>query len=274
MPAASSWEDRVAFEACCSFWEKVATESNKQRKVAKLTSFLGDCRRLQSEAEAPSSSSLFPIVRLLLPQLDRDRPVYGIKETVLAKLYIDMLKLGPTSADAIKLKNYRAPKSKSGDAGDFAAVLFTVVQTRQYGDAKAMKLGDVNRRLDEIADVNAREGRATGAVERLLMGMFKAMTALQQKWLVRIILKDMKLGLGPASVLKQFHPDASDLFDVTSNLLKVCQQLNDPAARLNEIEIRLFEPFKPMLADRAAVRDAVKQMGEKEFFIEVKYDGE
>ena len=45
----------------------------------------------------------------MLPQLDRDRGSYGVKETMLAKLFVDMLKLGPNSADATRLKNYRAP---------------------------------------------------------------------------------------------------------------------------------------------------------------------
>ena len=52
-------------------------------------------------------------------------------------MYVDLLKLGPTSADAAKLKNYRAPKgggggssSSSKDAGDFAAVLYSVLKDR------------------------------------------------------------------------------------------------------------------------------------------------
>ena len=43
---------------------------------------------------------------------------------------------------------------------------------------------------------------------------------------------------------------------------------------MNEIEIELFSPFRPMLADRGNLREVEKQMGNKEFYIEVKYDGE
>ena len=56
---------------------------------------------------------LYPVTRLMLPQLDRDRGSYGVKETMLAKLFVDMLKLGPNSADATRLKNYRAPTAGS-----------------------------------------------------------------------------------------------------------------------------------------------------------------
>lgn len=52
-------------------------------------------------------TSFFPILRLLLPQHDRDRGPYGLKETALAKLYVRVLCLGKTSQDAQKLLHYK-----------------------------------------------------------------------------------------------------------------------------------------------------------------------
>lgn len=57
-----------------------------------------------------------------------------------------------------------------------------------------------------------------------------------------------------ASIFKTFHPDASDLFDVNANLKKVCEILKDPSVRRNEIEVQLFDPFKPMLAERCPMK--------------------
>lgn len=50
-------------------------------------------------------------MRLLLPQLDKGRPAYGMKETALAKHYIEVLNIAKDSVDAKKLLNYRAPAS-------------------------------------------------------------------------------------------------------------------------------------------------------------------
>jgi DNA ligase-4 len=50
-------------------------------------------------------------MRLLLPQLDKGRPAYGMKETALAKHYIEILNIAKDSVDAKKLLNYRAPSS-------------------------------------------------------------------------------------------------------------------------------------------------------------------
>lgn len=271
--AEAAWESQVSFEACAKFLEAVAKESDKKRKLAKLDKFLEDCRSTMNSIGNSESFSLFPIMRLLIPVIDRERGAYGIKETLLAKLYVDMLKLGPTSNDAIKLKNYRAPKSggNQGEAGDFAAILYSVIKERHYSSAK-ISVFEINQSLDMIVSANANEGRS--GVTRQLLLLFKKMDALQQKWLVRIILKDMKLGIGQDTILKHFHPDAKDLFDVNANLRKVCELLKDPSLRRNEIEIQLFEPFKPMLADRCSIKNVIKIMKEKEFYIETKYDGE
>jgi hypothetical protein len=45
----------------------------------------------------------------------------------------------------------------------------------------------------------ARDG--SKGVERVLMDLFRKLSGVQLKWLVRIILKDLKLGLGPDTIL-------------------------------------------------------------------------
>lgn len=52
------------------------------------------------------------------------------------------------------------------------------------------------------------------------------MTALQQKWLIRIILKDIRLGIGHQKILTCFHVDASDLYDSSNSLSKVSNIAN------------------------------------------------
>ena len=132
--------------------------------------------------------------------------------------------------------------------------------------------------MDEIPIISATKGRSgPEGVEGILMDLFKRMNAIQVKWLVRIILKDMHIGIGQNTIFKVFHPDARELYDVNANLRKVVELLYDPNVRRNEIEISLFDPFRPMLAERGDADMHVvadKQMAGKEFYIEVKYDGE
>lgn len=63
-------------------------------------------------------------------------------------------------------------------------------------------------------------------VKHSLLHLLRNTSALEQKWLIRMILKDMKLGLSENSILNAFHPDARDLYDVTNSLEKVYFLLN------------------------------------------------
>lgn len=65
-------------------------------------------------------------------------------------------------------------------------------------------------------------GFLVGGVDDELETMLQKMSAKEQKWLIRIILKDMKLGMGHTRVLGIFHPDAKEMYDVSNSLVKVC----------------------------------------------------
>lgn len=61
----------------------------------------------------------------------------------------------------------------------------------------------------------------SGGVDAELVAMLTSMSAAEQKWLIRILLKDMKFGLGQNRIFGIYHPDAKELYDVSNNLLKV-----------------------------------------------------
>ncbi len=83
-----------------------------------------------------------------------------------------------------------------------------------------------------------------------------------------------QLGMQETTVLGVFHPEAGQLYDVTTSLEKVCQQLHDPKTKLDTIQIQVFCPFRPMLANRAPPVKVPEIMGNQPFFVETKYDGE
>ena len=64
------------------------------------------------------------------------------------------------------------------------------------------------------------------AVEETLLLMVRNMTANEQKWLIRVLLKDLNLGIGQATIFNAWHPDAKDLYDVNNDLLKVNMTIN------------------------------------------------
>lgn len=58
-------------------------------------------------------------------------------------------------------------------------------------------------------------------------------------------------------------------------IFQVCQLLRDPEIRLHEVEVSLFSPFRPMLAERCNVQTVEESMKKGQFYYaETKYDGE
>ena len=82
-------------------------------------------------------------MRLLLPLLDKERPAYGLKEawrrasdaqsrpqSALARLYIDILGIAPSSVDGERLLNWKIPDVARQAAGDFAGLCALILGKR------------------------------------------------------------------------------------------------------------------------------------------------
>lgn len=52
---------------------------------------------------------------LILPQKDRERAVYGLKEKALAKTYIKLIPLGVRDPDALALMHWKKPVDRLAD---------------------------------------------------------------------------------------------------------------------------------------------------------------
>ncbi|XP_069060350.1 DNA ligase 4 [Pleurodeles waltl] len=265
---------QVPFVDLCLTLEKIQKTKARPDKAKYLREFIDSWRNFHNalhKNEINTSDSFYPAMRLILPQLERERMAYGIKETMLAKLYIEVLGLPKGGKDALKLLNYRAPSGSHGDAGDFAMIAYFVLKPR-FPTHGSLTIQEVNDLLDAIANNNAAKKK--DLVKKTLLQLITQSSALQQKWLIRMIIKDMKLGFSQQTVFSIFHPDATELHNVTTDLEKVCLQLHDPTVCLSDVSIMLFSAFKPMLAAIANIKNIEKQMHNQSFYIETKLDGE
>lgn len=59
-------------------------------------------------------------------------------------------------------------------------------------------------------------------------------TAFEQRWIIRVVLKDLKMGMSENSIFDVFHPQARELYSVCSNLKKVCEDLRNPTMKLGK----------------------------------------
>ncbi|KAL7747186.1 DNA ligase (ATP) [Sorochytrium milnesiophthora] len=217
----------------------------------------------------------YTLLRLLLPDQDRVRPNYKVKESFLAKIYKEALYLADNAEDAYALKNWSTPGISSRYHGDFAMVAYEVISKRSTVTAgrQHVSVDAVNAKLDQLsrcADNKARED--------VIKWAFNAMRPAEQKWLIRIILKDLKLGISERTVLKVWHPDAVQLWN-TSTDLEAVAKLTNPEQRLTgeQMQLQVFQPFRPMFGLRlhslANLPDTLKAF-QKPYCCQEKVDGE
>lgn len=228
------------------------------------------------------SQNAFPVLRLLVPHLDLSRAAFGLKENGIARLYISALGLASNSKDALRLVNFRKPKSVPGTrnfatsaalaAGDFASVVYDVIRsrTRDSQDSKGWNIGQVNEILDQLAKVDCSSEERKKIWNKVVCEI----SAREQFWLVRIILKDLKIGLRHESLLKHFHPNAYEVFNSSTDLKQVCDYVLDPNSSKDFKGIQLFRPVRSMLAARIELEQIVPSFKGKKFCIEIKFDGE
>lgn len=142
-------------------------------------------------------NDFYPAIRLILPEKDRDRAMYGLKEKAIGKLIVKMLKINNKSEDALGLLNWKDARGGSRMAGDFAGRCYEVLAKRamrtKVGD---MRIAEVNAMLDKLSAVSKEEDQLP-----IFEEFYNRMNADELMWLIRIILRQMKIGASEKTIL-------------------------------------------------------------------------
>ncbi|KFK27271.1 hypothetical protein AALP_AA8G360400 [Arabis alpina] len=255
--------EEVKFNVLVSLFNWIQKSKTSSQKRSKFRKFLDTyCK----------PSDYFVAVRLIIPSLDRERGSYGLKESVLATCLIDALGISRDAPDAVRLLNWRKGGiAKAGaNAGNFSLVAAEVLQRRQGMASGGMSIKELNDLLDRLASSENR-GEKTSVLSTLI----QKTNAQEMKWVIRIILKDLKLGMSEKSIFQEFHPDAEDLFNVTCDLKLVCEKLRDRHQRHKRQDIEVGKAVRPQLAMRVSdVNGAWKKLHGKDVVAECKFDGD
>ncbi|KAM3422940.1 DNA ligase [Cercospora zeina] len=203
-------------------------------------------------------NDIYPAFRLIVPEKDRDR---GID-------------------DGYNLTHWKLPgiKATSATAGDFAGRCFDAISKRPMrSEPGDMSIAEVNERLDRLSVAQKEENQRP-----ILEEFYSRMNAEEMMWLIRIILRQMKVGATEKTFFDLWHPDAENLFNISSSLRRVCWELYDKSVRLegDNRGITLMQCFQPQLAafQMKSMEQMVARMNPTEqdpiFWIEEKLDGE
>ena len=267
----------IPFVQLCQLLEAVsvaATKSDKLRPIEQLWSSL-----------RAGSGEFFPFMRLLMPQLDTMRSVYGLKESKIAKFYVELLGLSDTNPDAIRLRNWKDPTKNSTEATSLSDVIYVSLVKRGFATTSAatsLTACDVNSKLDALCLASSQDEKKS-----VFMSLLRETSAMEQKWIIRVIMKELKVHLSHTSILAAFHPSAIELFNTTNDLEYVCRTCTDEkeliaaaggAAGLLDGKkgqgLFLMQPFKPMLASVVNSDKLNILLKDERMLIEPKFDGE
>jgi len=169
----------------------------------------------------------FLILRLLLPQIDRERSNYNLKEKNLGKLIAKVYGLKKLDEDSIiHYKNPAYQPSNSVGVGDFVAIIQRIISPLSSPDS-TLTLEETDSFLDSLAFSIDTESRV-----KSFMKIVSKISSTDLIWLLRIILKDLKLGIKHETILSIYHPMAAKLFNSVADLRKVCEQCVDPSKKV------------------------------------------
>jgi DNA ligase-1 len=187
-----------------------------------------------------------------------------------ALLYDALALAGDETAEVIEGR-----VAEAGDVGDVAAELGLGGQMTFGGTPDTVE--DVSATLREVA-----EGEGEGSEEtkrRTLANLFIERSPAGAKYLARLVLGEMRLGVGEGTVrdavAEAFGVGTGSVergLMVTNDIAEVAETARDEGEDgLAALEMRLGRPVKPMLAQTGEAPDAFD--GADEAVVEWKYDG-
>lgn len=137
---------------------------------------------------------------------------------------------------------------------------------------------EVYRLLERIAGVSGEGSREKKL--KLLEGLFSRLSRKEVEYLLRILFGEVRIGASTGLLLEAIsrlsgvpYGDVLHAYMVLSDVGDVAFKALESPAALGKVDVSLFHPVKPMLADMAYSVDELFQEHGSPLHLEYKYDG-
>jgi len=202
----------------------------------------------------------------------------GLELGVAEKLAIRAI----AKSSGISVKKIQNEYNMGGDLGNAAANMLKL-KTQTTFIAEPITLERVYETLLKIANL---EGKGSQDLKiKYISSLLNDATPTEGKFVLKILLGVLRLGIAENTVMdalaitftgkKENRTQIEDAYNVSSDLGKVSEIIaNQGIDGIKKFQITLFNPIRPMLADRViSEEEAVKKISNK-FAAEYKLDGE
>jgi len=253
-----------------SIFSDAFQKMEKTSKRLELTDIL--VKLIQEIPEDVISKAIYLIQGKLRPNFE------GVELGIAEKLVMKAM----SKSSGIPLKKIEQDYNKGGDLGQTAEnILQQKIQTTFVSET--ITLEKVYGTLLKIANL---EGKGSQEMKmRYVSSMLNDATPQEAKFILKILLGTLRLGIAENTVMdalaiaftgkKENREIIENAYNVSSDLGKVAEVVSTGGIKqIEKFEIELFNPIRPMLADRIrSGEDTIKKFQE-EFAAEYKLDGE
>jgi len=253
------------FRALTELCEKLETTSKRTFMVSLVAEFL---KRLHSDEVEPATSMI----------LGRPFPKWDQRTLEVSWATLSGLIKRLTNVD---WKSFTDAFSETGDIGAATKIVLEASKIQRQATLleKPLTILEVRRSLEAIAETTGYGSRERK--ERLLETLLGEATPLEAKYIVKILIGEMRTG---------FHEGLMELavskaFNVSHDLVRMASMLTGDIGEvasiakiqgregISKLQFQVFRPIKPMLAQTAEdVNEALKE-NEGETAFEYKLDG-
>ena len=202
----------------------------------------------------------------------------GIELGVAEKLAMRAI----SKSSGIPIKKIEDEYRKSGDLGHAAAIVLEQ-KTQTTFLAEDITVERVYETLFKIAKIEG--ARSQDMKVRYISSLLNDATPLEASFILKILLGSLRLGVAENTVMdalaiaysgsKDNRKVLEHAYNVSSDLGKVAETIASKGLEgVEKFEIILFNPIRPMLADRVKSEQEAIEKIEGEFAAEYKLDGE
>ncbi len=202
----------------------------------------------------------------------------GVEIGVAEKLAIKALVRASGRSEREITDNLR----KSGDIGETAQTLLPRRRQVTFGQ-KTLTVQRVYEQLDKMAKTTG-----SGAVDMklsVLCGLLTDASPKEAKYILRTVTGNLRLGIADMTVLdalaiaygggKEAREHIERAYNISSDLGSVASVIADKGLEgIKKFHVIIFEPIRPMLAERLSSPDEILEKLGGKCIAEYKYDGE
>ncbi len=189
---------------------------------------------------------------------------------------------------AIEVKRIEEAYRKDGDLGHAVSKLIEQKTQTTLFDVVEGQSQTVQWVYDTLFKIAELEGSGKNVVDKkmnYIASLLNNVNPISGKFIIKILIGTMRLGVADNTILdalaiaytgsKENREKIENAYSVSSDLGKVARvAAKDGLEGIEKFKVVVFNPIRPMLADRVkSEKDAIEKMGEK-FAAEFKLDGE